>query len=417
MKKDNIASTKKTSSANNSNSGSLFGLSLVPLVMVLGNSMLIPILPDMKNELDITQFQTSLIITAFSIPAAIVIPISGYLSDHYGRKKVIIPALLIYAVGGLIAGFAAMLLKDSAYPVIMFGRILQGIGAAGTAPIAMALASDIFTDESRSKALGVIEAANGIGKVISPILGSLIALIIWYAPFFAFPILCIPIALIVWLVVAEPKGNINKQTVKAYVQNVIKIFKSKGITLGACFLAGSITLFILFGLLFFLSDYLETKYKIDGVYKGFILALPLLVMASTAFITGKIVKSKLSKMKRYIIYGLTISAIGSGASVATTNTYYLMGFLVVIGIGSGMVLPCLNTLITGSIKAEERGIITSLYGSVRFIGVAIGPPVFGFLMKISQQVMYISMSALTLGAAIIAYFFIQNKKKLQPNKP
>ncbi|WP_367114256.1 MFS transporter [Desulfuribacillus alkaliarsenatis] len=401
---------------NTSHTWSLVGLSLVPFVMVLGNSMLIPILPDMQKELSITQFQVSLIITAFSIPAAIVIPISGYLSDHYGRKKVIIPALLIYALGGLIAGFAASFLGDKAYPLIIAGRIIQGIGAAGTAPIAMALASDIFTDESRSKALGIIEAANGIGKVISPILGSLIAIIVWYATFFAFPILCIPIALIMWLVVAEPKGNINKQTVSDYIKSVIKIFKSKGVGLFAAFLAGSVTLFILFGLLFFLSDILEKRYQIDGVYKGFIIAIPLLVMAITAYITGRIAKSKLSKMKRLILVGMSLIALGSGVSVITTDTYYLMALLVIIGIGSGLVLPCLNTIITGSIQAKERGIVTSLYGSVRFTGVAIGPPVFGYLMKISQQIMYMTMSGLAIFTALIAYFLIQNKKNLSAQK-
>jgi len=400
----------KNKSASNTEKWSLIGLSLVPLVMVLGNSMLIPILPDMKNELNISQFQSSLIITAFSVPAAIVIPISGYLSDHYGRKKVIVPALIIYAIGGLIAGLAAVILKEKAYYAIMVGRIIQGIGAAGTAPIAMALASDIFSDATRSKALGVIEAFNGIGKVVSPIAGSLIALIAWYATFFAFPILCIPIAIFVLLAVTEPKGNLNKQTVKDYVKNIFKIFRKKGVILIASFLAGSMTLFILFGLLFFLSDLLENQYKIDGVYKGFILAIPLLFMASTSYITGNRVKSKVNKMKKLAVIGMSIIAIGSGISILTTNIYYIVGLLVVIGFGSGLVLPCLNTLITGSIEAKERGLITSLYGSVRFIGVAIGPPVFGFLMKISQQVMYMSMSGLAAITAVIAYFFIKNAK-------
>ena len=400
---------KKQTKTSNEN-WSLAGLSLVPLVMVLGNSMLIPVLPDIKSELHISQFQTSLIITAFSIPAAIIIPVTGYLADHYGRKKVMIPALIIYAIGGLIAGLAAALLKENSYTLIMVGRILQGMGAAGTAPLAMTLASDIFNDAKRSSALGVIEAFNGIGKVVSPILGSLVALIVWYATFFVFPLLCIPIALFVWFAVQEPAGNLNKQPVKAYVQTIYNVFKTRGISLLASFLAGAMTLFILFGLLFFLSDILENKFQIDGIYKGFVIAIPLLVMATTSYITGNRVKSKINKMKRLIVLGLIILTIASSIAAITSNIYWQIALLCCIGLGSGLVLPCLNTLITGSISAQERGLITSLYGSVRFIGVAIGPPIFGFLMKISQSVMYLTMSALAAITVIIVYYAIRSKK-------
>ena len=65
----------------------LASLAGVPLIMVLGNSMLIPVLPKMKSALDISQFQVSLVITLFSVPAGLVIPIAGFLSDRISRKK------------------------------------------------------------------------------------------------------------------------------------------------------------------------------------------------------------------------------------------------------------------------------------------------------------------------------------------
>ena len=73
---------------------SLLALSSVPLIMTLGNSMLIPVLPAIEEALDITSLQASLIITVYSVMAIILIPIAGYLSDRVGRKKVIIPSLI-----------------------------------------------------------------------------------------------------------------------------------------------------------------------------------------------------------------------------------------------------------------------------------------------------------------------------------
>src|SRR5690606_33271486 len=116
----------------------IIAIGSIPMILVLGNSLLIPILPKMKSELDITQFQVSLTISLFSIAAAISIPILGYLSDRFSRKSVIIPALILYGSGGLLAGFASEWFSN-AFIWVMAGRILQGIGAAGTAPIAMAL--------------------------------------------------------------------------------------------------------------------------------------------------------------------------------------------------------------------------------------------------------------------------------------
>ena len=67
----------------------------VPFVMVLGNSMLIPVLPKIKSALDLSQVQTGLIITAFSVPAGLVILFVGILSDRIGRKDEFSPALNI----------------------------------------------------------------------------------------------------------------------------------------------------------------------------------------------------------------------------------------------------------------------------------------------------------------------------------
>ena len=79
----------------------VFLLCLVPFIMVLGNSMLIPVLPKIKKAVDINQFRVGLMVTAFSIPAGIVIPLAGILSDQIGRKKVMAPALIIYGSGGI----------------------------------------------------------------------------------------------------------------------------------------------------------------------------------------------------------------------------------------------------------------------------------------------------------------------------
>ncbi len=388
------------------NTKNLIGITGVPFVMVLGNSMLIPVLPTMKAKLSLSTFEESFLITAFSIAAGLVIPFAGYLSDRFNRKWVITIALAIYGIGGLLAGLASIW-WNKPYAVIMIGRVLQGIGAAGTAPIAMALVGDLFKGASESRALGLLETSNGLGKVLSPIFGSLLALIAWYMVFLAFPIICLIVLLLFLFLVKENKQNKAPLKLKQYGQSIKQVFKQHGRWLLPAFFIGSICLFTLFGVLFYLSEQLEEKYKIEGVLKGGFLAIPLLAMSIMAYITGWIIKKKLQLMRLFIIVGMLLLAASYIIASFAKNVYVLIGILVIGSVGTGMILPCLNSMITGAVKKSERGMITSMYNGVRFIGVAVGPPVFTWLIGFSPNVMFYTIAALALVSAALGFFFIK----------
>ncbi|WP_410768704.1 MFS transporter [Fontibacillus sp. BL9] len=403
--------SKKKNAAEKSDHGSkgriweFIAIATIPIVLVFGNSMLVPVLPEMQRELGINKFQSSLIISIFSLAAGIFIPVIGYLSDRFGRKVIIVPALIIYGGAGILAGFGAI--WDS-YAVIIAARAIQGLAAAGTAPIAMALVGDLYDGGTESKALGLIEASNGTGKVLSPIIGSLLVLIVWYASFFAFPVFCAMSLLAVIFLIKEPKHN-EKNELSKYIKKIGKIFKEKGKWLITSFFAGSLGLFILFGILFYLSNILEEKpYNIDGVMKGLVLAIPLLGMVITSYTTGSLIK-KNGKVMRWL---MNIGLVAMTLSLAATlffleNIYVFIGLLTISSIGTGMLLPCLNTMITGAIQKSERGMITSLYNSLRFLGVAAGPPLFGWMMDKSDNLVFITVSALSLVTLGLVFFMIK----------
>ncbi|MFZ5648804.1 MAG: MFS transporter [Bacillota bacterium] len=397
----------------------LAALSGVPFIMVLGNSMIIPVLPAIKSALKLTDLEVSLVITLFSVPAGIIIPLAGFLSDRYGRKVVIAPSLILYGLGGVIAGLGAILLDKNSFQVILGGRILQGIGAAGTAPIAMALCGDLFTGRERSKSLGIIEASNGFGKVLSPVLGALLGLIAWYTAFLFFPVVVIPIVIALWFLVKEPESNRTKQNVSQYLQSIKKIFKKKSAMLLTSFFAGMIALLLLFGVLFFLSEYLESRYGLKGgtrgALKGLALAIPVLFMSSTSYVTGLIIKKKLKLMKWLVFTGLgLISASLALLGIFNRNTIMFFAAISVAGMGTGLALPCLNTIITSSTEAQRRGLVTSLYGSVRFFGVAIGPPLFSLLMGYGRPVMFWTAAAVAGVAALAAALLIRVQDMKKP---
>jgi ACDE family multidrug resistance protein len=111
--------------------------------------------------------------------------------------------------------------------------------------------------------------------------------------------------------------------------------------------------------------------------------------------------------------GLAMMTVTLAASIFFfKNIYLFVGLLTISSIGTGLLLPCLNTMITGSAEREQRGAITSLYSSLRFLGVAAGPPLFGWVMEKSDRAIFISVSALSLIALALVFFMIKPDRKV-----
>lgn len=390
-------------------------LCTVPFIMVLGNSMLVPLLPKMKEAMSVSLFQVSLFITAFSLPAGITIPFAGFLSDRFGRKIIMAPALILYGTGGLLAGTAA-LLTSQPYYLILGSRILQGIGAGGTYQLAMALVGDIFQSNERTKALGLLEASNGLGKVISPIAGALLGLITWFAPFFVYGFLAIPVGIAIWCIVREPRQGIGQhRTIRSYFGSLKQIFKEKGLGLLACFLAGMTVLFLLFGVLSLVADTLEAK-GWEGIKIGLLLALPVGSMALTSYFCGSYLQKKNAQiLKITLIAGLSIITGALLLMAFQPPLYLFLIVLILLGVGTGGVLPAVNTLITSAASASQRGGITCLYGSMRFLGVALGPPVFGLAASWRGLILFGLAAALTFVIALLTAFLLHVREMLPPD--
>src|SRR5699024_10891055 len=187
------------------------------------------------------------------------------------------------------------------------------------------LVGDMFKDDKEaSTTLGIIETSNTVGKVLSPILGAVLAALIWYIPFYSIPLFCAASAFMVAFMIKN-KGGEEKQTkFKEYLDFAKDILKEHGRWLFAVFMIGAILMFILFGFLFYLSSILEEKYDYEGVWKGIMLAVPLLALSIASFITGRKIKDNLNVMKWVTFIGIILT----GASVAvipfTDRPFYLL---------------------------------------------------------------------------------------------
>jgi ACDE family multidrug resistance protein len=392
-------------------------LGMLPFIMVLGNSMLIPILPDIQADLQLTEFQTGLVLSSFSIPAAFCIPLIGVLSDRYGRKRFIVLSMLILMAGsGLAIASGHVSMKGSRFYLLLSGRVIQGVGAAGTTPLAMALAGDLFQQEKRSKVLGIIEVYNGAGKVAAPIMGATAALFSWYGAFYIYPVMA---ALILYGVLRYVGSDLTARettTIGAYMKKAGEVFRKNGAWFMPLFFTGGLGLFLLFGTLYYLSFLIEETYHIDGFFKGTAFAFPLGAMTLTSYWTGKSIKAGGAIIKKLLAIGMGLVVICFILLMFLQNLSSLM-FLTTIGFGGlGFVLPCANTVITSAVADEERGFVVSLYGAVRFIGVALGPIIFGIWMgDVTQMFFYCFLLTFAAAGWLFSKMYKQKDTKIRMN--
>jgi ACDE family multidrug resistance protein len=284
----------------------------------------------------------------------------------------------------------------------------------------MALTGDIFQSNERSRALGLLEASNGIGKVVSPVLGAALGILAWFAPFYLYPLIAWTSAVLVWRLVDEPElsRHTRRRALGDYLHDLGRVFHRKAATLLASFLAGALPIFFLFGVLSFFADVIEAPpYRIGGVVKGLVIAVPVAVMAATSYVSGTVLVRRLAAFaKMAVISGLGLIVASFVAMFFVHRSLVpFTAAIAAMGLGNGLVLPSLNTMITSATEASERGTVTSLYGTARFFGAALGPPAFGKAVPLGPGAMFFGAASLA-GAALAMAALLINQRQMIPQR-
>jgi MFS family permease len=168
-------------------------LSSTLLTVFFSETMLLPAIPEIINDLDISYGTAAWIFSAYLIVAAVMTPVAGRLSDLFGKKKVLLLLLVIYITGLTAGGFADNI------TFLLISRIIQGVGLAAI-PAAFSLLRDTFPPAKLSIAVGVFGSAYSAGSVVGLLVGaSIIQTFGWHATFLAI----IPFSIVVTLLISK----------------------------------------------------------------------------------------------------------------------------------------------------------------------------------------------------------------------
>ena len=140
-------------------------VTLATFMEVLDTSIANVALPHMAGSLGASQDEATWVLTSYLVSSAVILPISGWLSDRFGRKRFYLSCVVMFTVCSMLCGFAPTL------PFLIVARVLQGLGGGGLAPSEQAILADTFPVEKRGQAFAVYGMAVVVAPAIGPTLG------------------------------------------------------------------------------------------------------------------------------------------------------------------------------------------------------------------------------------------------------
>jgi DHA1 family tetracycline resistance protein-like MFS transporter len=388
------------------------------LIDVMGWGLIIPVMPKLISELkgipvNEASSDGAWLISVYAITQFVFAPLIGNLSDKYGRRPVLLFSLLGFGIDYIILALA----PD--YSWLFAGRIIAGItGASFTT--AAAYIADVSTAETRAKNFGMIGAAFGLGFVIGPALGGLLAGLGIRAPFYAAAGLCLLNALYGYFVLPESLSKEHRRPFEWRRANPFGSlqFLRKTPSIGS--------LAISFFLIYLAAQAVQGNWSFFTIYRfnwsegmvGISLAVVgVLVGAVQAGLT-RIITPRIGNNKS-IYLGLLLYTAGLVLFAFATKGWMMFAFLVPYCLG-GIAGPSLQAILAEYVppsqQGELQGALTSLMSLTTIIGPLIMNNIFEYFTR-PQAPFYFPGLFFLLGAffmlfsLLIAWYVLSKEKK------
>jgi len=405
-------------------SGLLLGL----FVAILSSTVVSAALPRIITDLGGGQSSYTWVITSTLLALTVSTPVWGKLADLLNRKRLVQSALVIYAVGSVLAG------ASQSTSWLIACRVLQGLGAGGMTALTQVILSDLVSPRERGRYMGLLGAVMAVGTVAGPLLGGVITDGIgWRWCFYV----GVPIA-VAAIVVLQRTLHLPQRKRDAHIDIPGVILISSGVSVlliwisfagtqfdwaswqTAVMVIGGILLLVaavqvekrsrepliplhlfgdrtvvlaviasiavgvaMFGTSTFLSQYMQIARGKSPTASG-LLTIPMVLgvmIASTVF--GQII-SRTGRYKRFMLVGTALLTVGlalMGTLDEKTSLVELGLFMAMVGFGIGMVMQNLVLVVQNSVSFREMGAGSALIAFFRSLGGAAGVSALGAVLS------------------------------------
>ncbi|MFC2033210.1 MDR family MFS transporter [Chloroflexota bacterium] len=368
--------------------------------------------------------------TAYIITSAVAIPITGKLTDMYGRKYFYIGGLVIFTIASFLCGFSNSMTQ------LIICRGIQGIGAGIMMANAFTVIGDLFPPSERGKYQGLISGVFGLSSVIGPTLGGFITdALSWHWIFFLnvplgiiivalfflyFPHLrpdklrhqidypgvitlilaVVPLLLALsWAGIEYPWGStqivgmlvlsaimvvcfifIEKRSKEPIIP--LSLFKNKIVTIS--FAVIFFTAFGMFGSIVFVPLFFQGVLGATATTSGSFLTPMMLGVVFGSVSSGQVLSRAGGHYRLQGVIGIIILAIGLGLlSLMTADISYIraMFYIIITGVGLGITMPVFTITVQNAVPHNVLGVATSATAFFRSIGGSVGLAIMGSVMN------------------------------------
>ncbi|PDO09309.1 MAG: MFS transporter [Candidatus Reconcilbacillus cellulovorans] len=336
----------------------------IVFLVFVGFGIVIPVMPDMVNS----PSHLSWMLAIYSLISFLVSPAWGALSDRIGRRPVLMIGLAGFAFSFLLFGLAG----DRLWQMYL-SRILGGLFSGATTSCAVAYVADVSPEYHRTRNMGLVGMAIGLGFVFGPAIGGGLSVFGVEVPFYTAAGLTAATLALAWRQLPE---SLERSRLEQMPERTSRWAAFRG-PVRMLYALSFVVSFSMAGLEATLFYFLENRIRAGSFEIGIVLTVSGLV---GAFVQGGVVRKWIRHGDewRAIAVGLVLSAAGFWLLLETGSLATAVLFTCVFGIGNALVRPCVMSLITLKSKAGQ-GTATGLNASMDSLGRIVGPLVGGYL--------------------------------------
>ncbi|WP_159887144.1 MFS transporter [Paenibacillus puerhi] len=375
--------------------GPLIVLMINMFIAMLGIGLIIPVLPEFLKHFNAGGATAGYLVSAFGLTQFICSPIAGEWSDKFGRKKLIVAGLVLFAVSNLLFAIA-----DDIW-MLYLSRFVGGIGAAAMIPSMMAYVADVTNEENRGKGMGLLGAAMSLGFVIGPGIGGFLAELGIRAPFYVSAGVGVLAMLISLFMLPETLSEAHRKQARSSQVKRENIFLQFAKSFRAPYLVLLVLIFTLtFGLANFEAIFplfVDQKYGFDALDISILITVGALIGAVIqAVLIGKL----LNRFGEKLLINLTflLSAACLVLMLLSGNFLYVLAVTMLFFTFTSILRPAINTLLS-KMAGEEQGFVAGMNNAYMSLGNIFGPAVAGILFDVHIHIPYL------LGAAVLVASF------------
>ncbi len=379
---------------------------LTVVIDSMGIGIIMPVMPDLILDIDGGSLGQAaiwggLLSAIYAVFQFVFGPIVGNLSDHFGRRPVMLTALGIMAIDYVIMGLAG------AMWILVIGRIIGGITGA-THSTANAFMADMSTDENRARNFGLVGAGFGLGFILGPLLGGLLSELGPRAPFFGAAILAFSNMVLGYFVLPETVTDKIRRPFSWARANpfgaVVQVRKLAG-------LSRMLVVLFAYNVAFFVYPSVWAYFTLERFgwaprEVGISLAIFGLAMAVVqGGLVGPIVK-RLGE-HRTVLLGMSLNLMAFLSFTLATEGWMIYALAPISALG-GITAPAMQGIMSRSVGADAQGELQGILTSVAALAMIIAPlimtQVFGVFTN--SETMYFPAAPFVVSAALTLFGLI-----------